>query len=355
VTTTTLQLLSGDFSAHMGEYAGAQTPAYFAEIPREYEALRKGCGVFLLNWRSKIGLKGEDRVRWLNGMVTNNIRDLAPGHGVYSFLLNAQGRILGDLHAYNDGESVIVDTDQSQREKMVATFDHFIIMDDVEIVDLGEKFSAIGLAGPESRNVLQKLGISLPAQEPLQFVTVQFQGEDLRIVRGGDSASDSYELWIAPGAETALWHACTEAGALPVGSAALEMDRIARGIPRYGIDLRERDLPQETEQYRALNFNKGCYVGQEIVERIRSRGNVHRTFTGFRVEGPVPAAGTKIEFQGKEVGEVTSATTLPARGSDTVVALGYVRREAIAGNREVSIGGVPAIATGIPFSDLLVD
>ena len=338
----------------MGEYAGAQTPADFGDVRTEYAALRKGCGVYLLNWRTKIGLRGQDRVRWLNGMITNNVRDLAIGHGAYSFLLNPQGRILGDLNAYNDGESLIVDTDLSQREKVVSTFDHFIIMDDVEIVDLQDVYSAIGVSGPRSREVLQKLGWNTDGLATLQFVTVDFQGAPVRLVRGGDPLHEGYEIWSSPEMEGPLWHALTAAGANPVGSAALEMDRIARGIPRYGQDLRERDLPQETEQQRALNFNKGCYVGQEIVERIRSRGNVHRTFTGFRINGPLPAPGTKIEAAGKEAGEVTSVTALPAGEGEQVVALGYIRREAIATRRDVLIAGSPATACDLPFSDLLV-
>jgi folate-binding protein YgfZ len=351
--TTTLQAISGDFSGHMGEYAGAQTPVDFGDVRAEYAALRKGCGVYLLNWRTKIGLRGEDRVRWLNGMVTNNIRDLSPGHGVYSFLLNPQGRILGDLNAYNDGDALIVDTDQSQRDKIITTFDHFIIMDDVEILDLSAKYSAVGIAGPRSREILQKLGFPSPPLEPLQFASFDFQGTPVTLVRGGDPLQEGYELWSAPEIESALWNALTAAGATPVGSSAIEMDRIARGIPRYGQDLRERDLPQETEQQRALNFNKGCYVGQEIVERIRSRGNVHRTFTGFLVDGPVPAPGAKIEAAGKEAGEVTSAIALPADAGEQVVALGYIRREAIATRRDVLIAGSPATASDLPFSVLL--
>jgi folate-binding protein YgfZ len=354
VMTTTLQAISGDFSGHMGEYAGAQTPVDFGDVRAEYEALRKACGVFVLNWRAKIGLRGEDRVRWLNGMITNNIRDLASGHGVYSFLLNPQGRILGDLNAFNNGDVLIVDTDQSQREKIVATFDHFIIMDDVEILDLTPKYSGVGIAGPRSGEVLQKMAFPSPPLESLQFSTMDFQGVPVTLVRGGDPRQEAYEIWSAPEMEVALWKALTAAGATPVGSFAIEMDRIARGIPRYGQDLRERDLPQETEQQQALNFNKGCYVGQEIVERIRSRGNVHRTFTGFRVDGPVPAPGTKIESAGKEAGEVTSATALPANAGEQVVALGYIRRDAIATRRDVLIAGSPATACDLPFSDLLV-
>src|SRR5580698_7710467 len=117
----------------------------------EFGALLSGCGVYNLNSKVKVALTGSDRVRWLNGMVTNNIRDLAPGRGVYAFLLNPQGHILGDLYAYNRGESLMIDSDQFQSEKLLATFDHYIIMDDVEVSSVSDKLTAIGIMGPKAR------------------------------------------------------------------------------------------------------------------------------------------------------------------------------------------------------------
>jgi len=157
---------------------------------------------------------------------------------------------------------------------------------------------------------------------------------------------ESYEIWLAPKDAYKTWQALIAAGATPAGSEALEMQRIVAGIPLYGVDIRERDLPQETEQMRALNFNKGCYVGQEIVERIRSRGNVHRKFAGFVTEGAI-AAGAKIVSDDKEVGEVTSVAVLP--GGRTV-ALGYIRREVGLPGREVRIGTAKATVTQLPFA-----
>ena len=141
-------------AAGVGEYRGATTAARFGDPQAEFAALRGGCGVYDLGFRAKISLTGGDRVRWLNGMVTNNIRDLAVGEGVYAFLLNPQGHILGDLYAYNRGESIAVDTDCGQAEKILATFDHYIIMDDVEVTNLSEQLTALGIAGPKSREVL---------------------------------------------------------------------------------------------------------------------------------------------------------------------------------------------------------
>src|ERR1700686_4273233 len=339
-------------AAAVSEYRGATTAARFGDPQAEFAALRSECGVYDLGFRAKISLTGADRVRWLNGMVTNNIRDLAAAQGVYAFLLNPQGRILGDLYAYNRGESITLDTDSAQAEKVLATFDHYIIMDDVEVTNLSEQLTALGIAGPRSPDVLSAAGFTIPEMTPLQAQSRTWQGVDCTPVRGEDAEHLSYEIWLASDNVRQLWDALRSAGATPVGSEALELQRIVSGIPRYGVDIRERDLPQETEQARALNFNKGCYVGQEIVERIRSRGAVHRKFTGFLAEGTEPiAAGTKVVAGEKEVGEITSAASLQLAGGSKTVALGYIRREAGVPGREVAIGALKATLVQLPLTD----
>src|SRR6202161_1843418 len=168
----------------------------------ECDALLSGCGFYDLNFRVKIALTGSDRVRWLNGMVTNNIRDLAVGEGVYAFLLNPQGHILGDMLAYNRGESILVDTDCGQAEKILATFDHYIIMDDVEVMNLSEQLTALGIAGPKASEVLAAVGFAVSDMQPLQLKAVTWQGAEGTLVRGEDvgelAAGHTYEIWIAP-------------------------------------------------------------------------------------------------------------------------------------------------------------
>ena len=345
---------------NLAEYRGATTAARFADPLAELVAMLTGCAVCDLGFRARISLTGSDRVRWLNGMVTNNIRDLAPDHGVYAFLLNPQGRILGDIYAYNRGETLIVDTDRSQIEKILATFDHYIIMDDVEVNNLSEQLTAIGITGPRARAVLTAAGIAIPATQPLQIFTPQCSCQcdclECTVVRSEDALHETYEIWIAPKEVGKLWQALLAAGATPVGSEALEMRRVVAGVPLYGVDIRERDLPQETEQARALNFIKGCYIGQEIVERIRSRGSVHRSFTGFVSRTPgLIARGAKVFLAGKDVGEITSAISLHQPDTDWTVALGYIRREyAAAPGRapdEVIIAGAQAQVVQLPMRD----
>lgn len=341
---------AGEYKA--GDYRGATTAARFGDPQAEFAALRGGCGVYDLGFRAKISLTGGDRIRWLNGMVTNNIRDLGAAQGVYAFLLNPQGHILGDMLAYNRGESILVDTDCGQAEKILATFDHYIIMDDVEASNLTEQLTALGIAGPKAGEVLAAGGFAVAEMKALQVRSVTWHGTECTLVRGEDAEKPAYEIWIAPDKVRPLWEALLADGGGPVGSEALEMLRIVSGTPLYGVDIRERDLPQETEQARALNFNKGCYVGQEIVERIRSRGAVHRKFTGFVAEGaPQIAAGMKIVAGEKEVGEVTSAASLQLPGGNKTVALGYIRREVGVPGREVTIGAAKATVVQLLVAD----
>ena len=326
--------------------------ADFGDPRAEFQELLSASGLYYLKSRAKISLTGGDRVRWLNGMVTNNIRDLEVGRGVYAFLLNPQGHILGDLYAYNRGDSLLVDTDEAQLEKILAVFDKYIIMDDVEVANVSGTRSSVGIAGPKSREALQAAGFEVPELTPLQFVEITGRQVDAILVRGDIPQIESFELWLAPADVDKAYQALRSAGAKAVGEEALELLRIAAGIPRYGVDIRERDLPQETEQDRALNFSKGCYVGQEIVERIRSRGQVRRKFTGFEVEGQLPAPGGKIQVEGKDVGEITSATSLPLAGGERRVALGYIRREVATPGKQVDADGGAATVANLPFAEI---
>ncbi len=328
------------------EYCGAQTPALFSSPQEELAALRTGCGVFDLGWRAKMVVTGRDRTRWLNGMVSNNIRDLAPAHGVYSFLLNPQGHILGDMYVFNRGESFLIDTDRAQAGKLAQLLKKYIIMDQVVLSEAGEGvITALGLEGPNSKDVLARAGFGPSELQPLEVEDRMWHEVALSLVR---TLQGGFMIWLSPENAGGVWEALAAAGATPVGAEALEMWRIAAGIPRYGIDIRERDLPQETSQEQALNFTKGCYIGQEIVERIRARGGVHRRFTGFNFDHQAPPpAGTKIERDGREVGEITSVAVLL---SGQAVGLGYLRREAGGPGTAIEIGGVQATVAELPFN-----
>ncbi|GAC1430107.1 MAG: glycine cleavage T C-terminal barrel domain-containing protein [Terriglobales bacterium] len=352
MTASALLEMMTSTSAHLENYSGTQTAADFGNVRAEFNALISSCGIYDLGWRAKIALTGGDRTRWLNGMVTNNVRDLPVGHGLYAFLLNPQGRIQGDLYAFNRSNSLLLDMDRLQVEKILAIFDHYIIMDDVEVSDQSATLTAIGIAGPASGAILQTAGFDLPELKPLQFADVSWRGKPVTFVRSDKQTGESYELWITPENAAEVWETLVRAGAVPVGTTAFDLFEIAAGIPRYGCDIREKDLPQETEQERALNFSKGCYIGQEIVERIRSRGAVHRKFTGFAVHGSIPTPGTRMQIEGKDVGEVTSSASLPIEDRDYPVARGYLRREFAVPGKELVAGETKFIVVNLAFPEI---
>ena len=341
--------ISTENAARPGEYGGAETALAFSDPASEFTALRSGCGISELSWRRFFLISGRDRVRWLNGMISNNVRDLAAGHGVYAFVLNPQGHILGDLYVHNRGDDFVLQMEAAQADKLYPHLKRFIIMDQVEFKP-AEQFAALGLQGARAEHTLRTAGFELPSLQPLQFFELTSEAFPVTLIRGDHPLSPNYELWTTPERAPALWDRLVKAGATRVGAEALELARVAAGIPRYGQDIRERDLPQETGQIRALSFTKGCYIGQEIVERIRARGKVHRGFAGFRiVEGPLPAPGSKVQAGGKEVGEITSAAVLPANNGSLPAALGYIRTEAGGPGATVEVGSSRAVIETLPL------
>jgi folate-binding protein YgfZ len=322
------------------ERHGVQTPEAFEPIAQEIEALTRSAAVYGMGWLRHVAVRGEDRFRWLSGMVTNTVNDLGPQNGAWNFVLNAQGRILGDLHVWRENDELVLEIAADQMDKLLAHFEHFIIMDDVELVRLGvepgAEETALGLAGPEAGAVLERMGLKGP-NEPMSSVRHEWNGRNLLIERVHGSLVPHYIIWTPVARLEKLWYSFSTAGAQPVGAAALEAFRIAEGMPVYGVDIAERDLPQETSQMRALHFSKGCYLGQEIVERIHSRGNVHRHLRQLELEGPLPAVGTEIMVgplqdqpgeEGKVAGTLTSVTELTLDGATRRFAIGMIRGEA---------------------------
>jgi folate-binding protein YgfZ len=385
-------------SAHtppeLAVYRGVLTPRVLDAPETETAALARGAALHDLGWMRRVAVRGEDRFRWLSGMVTNTVNDLFPNTGAWNLVLNAQGRIQGDLTVWREGEELSplrrnptaatpaegdrllgtpfagesgleLEIAADQYEKLMAHLNHFIIMDDVELIPLGDEqvgeagsVTAVGLTGPLAGEVLERVGLPVFAH-PMQGSSVEWNGLDLRILRGYGVLAPHYEFWIPSAGLTKLWSCLRTAGGTPVGCAALEGFRIAEGIPAYGIDIVERDLPQETSQMRALHFNKGCYLGQEIVERVRSRGSVHRHLRPLELTGPVPESGTELtQPGGAPAGQITSAAELPLDGvpadrsssegclpnGSRVFALGVVRAEAESRNQTFTY--TAATATG---------
>ena len=316
--------------------------------------------IHTLGW---LRVTGEDRVRWLNGMTTNNIATLEAGQGCYTFFLNAQGRIQADAYAWMQPDAILLET--ASARSMATMLDHFIIMDDVELEVVGQSQgdlrsfentpqakavssrAGISLNGPAAPALLEALELKAPSE--LHLETRTWQAQPVDILRIDSPLTPTFELWSDPATIGLLAESLRAAGSLEATPTSLTQLRILSGTPLYGTDIRDRDLPQETGQTRALHFSKGCYLGQEIVERIHSRGNVHRTFTGFLLTGARPAPGTALTLAEKSVGELTSISQIASQ----LYALGYIRREALGSPTRLATlayAGGAATPTILPFT-----
>lgn len=338
-------------SLPLRQYRGAQSIGGFSNSAEELAALLNAVAIYDLGWRRLIRCTGEDTVRWLNGMVTNFVGDLSENTGCYAFILNAQGRIQGDLDIYRRADSLWLETDADQIDALIAFLDHYIIMDDVTL-ELQPQWTALGIAGPHAAASMAKAGLPVPNHrgDPLHLSETTWRGYRVVVTAVYSPLVQRYEIWAERESVIEIWNALQEAGGLPCGVEAIESLRVLEGTPAYSIDITAKDLPQETNQMRALHFNKGCYLGQEIVERIHSRGNVHRTFAGFVLADGSPTPGTSLLSDGKPVGEITSVARVVVPGiGERVVALGTIRREALERKIELRAGETVAHPSALPF------
>jgi folate-binding protein YgfZ len=285
-----------------------------------YEALISGAALLDLSKRGRIRVTGEDRARLLHAMTTNHVQQMKPGDGIYVFFLNAQGRILADAYVLCFEDHFLLDTAPETREVVYGHLDQYIIADDVTLEDVTEQTFSLGLEGPKAIEAAASCGMQaphhrfshVPAGEFLVAAISSTGSYGIRIngsVRHKDEAAAMIE----------------GAGAIAASDEDAETVRIENFVPRYGCEITEHTLPQETQQMHALHFQKGCYLGQEIVERIRSRGHVNRLLMGFRIESEntPPPVGAKLMLEGQPAGEVTSS----AAADSAVFGLAYVRTQ----------------------------
>jgi folate-binding protein YgfZ len=279
-----------------------------------YNALRKHAAWLDLSARGKIYVSGEDRARLLHAMTTNNVQRLKPGDGCYAFFLNAQGRILGDVNVFCFADQVLLDTEPETRHKLYEHLDRYIIADDVALSDDTDRIATIALEGPEASATLDKLCAQIPDAHYGSATC-----GPRTIARVDSTGAGGFFLFTSVADKPSLIRDLENAGAVPATPEDATIVRLENGRPRYGEEITERFLVQETGQLEAVSFNKGCYLGQEIVERVRSRAQIHRILRRLEIDSSeIPPAGTKFE-----AGEIVSAVLSPALGK--IVAMAYVK------------------------------
>ena len=300
----------------------------------DYRALREAAAWLDLSGRGKIRLTGEDRARLLHAMCSQEIESMKPGEGGYAFFLNAQGRILADANIFCFEDHFLLDTEPETARKVFEHLDRYIIADDVTLTDETDRMATIAIEGPEAAQALTKLCSPIP-ETPYSTATC---GERT-VARVDSTGAGGFFLFTSIEDKPQLIHDLALAGASPATPEAATIVRLENGRPRYGEEITERFLVQETGQMQAVHFSKGCYLGQEIVERVRSRAQIHRILRRLEIDSnEVPSAGTKFEG-----GEIVSAVLSPALGK--VIAMAYVRTPSSEPGTELTINGGPARVT----------
>jgi folate-binding protein YgfZ len=281
-----------------------------------YQALRHGAAWIDLSARGRILARGRDRARLIHNVTTNEIKKMVPGAGCYAFLLSPQGRIQADVNIFCFADHLLLDTEPETREKVQQHIRRYIIADQVELEDVTSATACIGLEGPGAAAILSALGVDVPSADYAHAAW-----GDRMVANVSATGQPGVRIFGASAGE--LISTLEAKGAIPATAEDVRLVRIENGRPRYGEDIVDTRLPQETQQMHAVSFNKGCYIGQEIVERIRAQGQVNRKLMRVDLEGDIiPERGTKTTISGNEA-EITSAVFSPE--ANHVVALAYVR------------------------------
>jgi len=319
--------------------------------------VRAGVGLFATDDLALLEVRGADRVRWLDGMLTQNVKALAArgeGAGCHALLLTHRGAIVADLAVAVLGDALVLACARTASAPTRAALEKMIIADDVALSDRGDAFAALALEGGRAADVLGA-ALGAAAVPPAgDWCAAAIAGAPVRIGAFGRSGERAFQLFVPPAACEAVRRALESAAAergidCVAGDAALlEVLRVEAGIPLQGAELDADVLPPEARLEGAIANNKGCYVGQEIVARLRSRGQVNHLLVGLRFEGaPPPAVGSALGVAGRATGEITSVADSPSEGP---IALAFVRREHAEPGTVVDVaGGATARVAALPF------
>ena len=340
--------------ARMGVWFGCSLPNDFGDPAAEYRFGNQTVALEDKNYRTYLKFTGPDRVRYLNAILTNNIKDLAAGQGTISLLLNPQGHILAELETYALADHHLCVSYAMIREQLIQWLDKYIIMDDVTLTDETDRWGTLALEGPKAAAIVKQLAnVDLQPVDELASVESVVNAIPCRIVKRSPGGVAGAELVVERAQLPALWQILLEAvrkhGGGPAGYTALSGQRLSQGVAWFGYDFGEKQIPHEAGlENTHISYTKGCYTGQEIVERVRSRGHVNRRRVGLLFSGDaVPEAGAPLTTaDGKEAGYVTRAARVwdPPR----VIGMGYVRKEAEAPGATLDWPGGTATVIRLP-------
>lgn len=295
----------------------------------DYESVREGgAGLIDLSaWRGRISVAGSEAVQFLNGLITNDIKNAAEDSWLPAVFPTVQGRLIGAVRILKSDEGFLIDTDSASHEAVLKTISRFTLAGDFRVSDVTTETALLTVQGQRAAEVIRNA--------------------DLKPIRATHTAENGFDLIVDVNDRDRVIEGLTAAGAQPVSPETFEILRIEAGIARHGRDMDESNVVLETNLDDAISYTKGCYLGQEIIIRITHRGHVARKLTGLKFDKPVEAGATIAATEGKEIGRVTSTTYSPKL--ESTIALGYVRYEYLPAETPVKVGDVAGTVTDLPF------
>jgi glycine cleavage system T protein len=340
--------------AEMKEIDGWQVPAAYGDELFEYAVVREaGAGVTDLS-RGRFQVSGSEAVQFLNGLITNDMKTLAENQWMTAAFPNVQGRLRGYVRVARIRDGFLIDTEAATHETVLNTIQRFTLAGDFHLTDLTSQTTLLSLQGKQATEILGAVLGETPLELPTHGVAeIEWQQKSLTVLRATHTAEDGFDILVSADQATSLWDSFVDAGARPVGHEALDRLRIEAGVPRYGIDMDESNVVTETGLDEAVSYTKGCYIGQEIIARIKYRGHVAKKLVGLSFQRPIKIdEDARIKSaDDKEIGRITSHTLSPHLGC--TIALGYVKYDYVAPGTEVRVtssqGDLQAKVAQLPF------
>jgi len=319
----------------------------------QYRAFREAAAVIDRSSVGKAEVEGRDRASFLQGMLSNDVKALAPGQGCAAAFLDAHGKVMALLRVYALSDRLLLELPAGLTQKTLLLLDKYLISEKAAFEPLDEAYAVLSVQGAQAPALIAGLAGAPMDLAPHAHVEATLAGIATRVVQRSEfGVRPGFFLWAAPDAMPALRAAVEGAGATPVEPAVGEVLRVEAGEPVYGQDVDESVILPETNLEHLVSYTKGCYIGQEVVARVKYRGHVNRALTGLTLEGDrVPTPGAPLFAGEREIGRVTSAVR--SLGLGAPIALGYVRREHLEPGSAVAVRIedilVPARVTPPPF------
>jgi folate-binding protein YgfZ len=322
------------------------------DLAAEYRAAREAVALFDRSILGKVNVTGRDRLAFLQGMLTNDVKSLAPGRGAPAAFLDAHGKVMALLVVYAAADAALIELPASLTEKTLQTLDRYLISEKAYFESVDEAYAILSVQGPAAPGLLAAhAGVALDLP-PYGHLEASIAGAPVRVINRAEGPEPGFHCWVPTEHAAAVRGALEAAGATPAGAETLEVLRVEAGQPWYPNDVDDSVILPETRLESLVSYTKGCYIGQEVVARVKYRGHVNRALSGLVLEGDrVPGQGTRVTTEGKDIGRVTSAVRSIALGRP--IALAYVRREHFEPGTAVTVadaaGEQPARVAALPF------